>query len=167
MQDPTKIDSSTSIASTMPDNEAISSAISDLNSQEAPNIAKTARKYEIHETTLGRRWKGQTVSDADFRSRSLKLLTDAQESVLIEYIKKLSARNMHPTPQMVENLVREITKRPVGERWVERFRKRHSNEFTSRYLRNIDQSRHVADNSKHFQHYFDNVSVESACYAHK
>lgn len=143
----------------MANNEAISNVIDDLLSQKVPNITATARKYGIVQSTLQRRFTGQTVSRHEGRSRSTMLLTDAQESLLIEHINKVSARNMHPTPQMVENLVREITGRPVGERWVERFRKRHGNKLCSRYMRNIDQSRHVADNSKHFQHYFDNVSA--------
>ena len=143
----------------MINNQAILNAIDDLNSQEIPNLAATAKKYDIVRSTLQRRFEGQTVTYAEARSRSTMLLTNAQESVLIEHINKLSTRNMHPTPQMLENLVVEITRHPVRERWVERFRKRHNNELTSRYLRNIDQSRHVADNSKHFQHYFNTVSV--------
>ena len=150
----------------MSNNEAILDAIDDLKLQKIPNFAATAKKYNIVRSTLQRRFEGQTVSRSEAQSRSNMLLTNAQESVLIEYINKLSARNMHPTPQMVENLVVEITGRHVGERWVERFRKRHGNELRSRYLRNIDQSRHIADNSKHFQHYFDNVSAQSMYYTH-
>ena len=143
----------------MTKNEAIEQAIDDLKSQEAPNIDATARKWGVVESTLRRRYKGESVSYSEARSRSTMLLTNTQESFIIEYINKLSARNMHPTPQMLENLVVEITGHLVGERWVERFRKRHGNEITSRDLRNIDQSRHVADNSKHFQHYFDTISA--------
>ena len=139
----------------MSNNEAILHAIDDLNSQKIPNFAATAKKYNIVRSTFQRRFKGQTVPRSEAQSRSNMLLTNVQESALIECINKLSARNMHPTPQMLESLVVEIIGRPVGERWVERFQKRHGNELTSRYLRNIDQARHVADNSKHFQHYFD------------
>lgn len=82
----------------MVNNQAISKAIDDLNSQENPNITATARKYKIDRTTLLRRYNYKTVSDTKFRSRSLKLLTDTQESVLIEYINKLSTRGIYPTP---------------------------------------------------------------------
>ena len=138
--------------------EAIEQAINDLNSQEAPNIRETAKKYNIVHSTLLRRFKGQTVSYGEARSRSIMLLTTAQESVLIEHINELSARGLHLTPQLLENLVVEIIRRPIGERWVERFCKRHDNELKSIYLRGIDQARHIADNSRHFQHYFDTVS---------
>ena len=138
---------------------SIEQAIDDLISQEAPNIRSTAQKYGIVESTLRRRFKGQTVSYGEARSRTAMLLTTAQESVLIEHINKLSARGLHLTPQLLENLVVEVIHRPVGERWVERFCKRHSTELKSIYLRGIDQARHVADNSQHFQHYFDTVST--------
>ena len=159
MHNPTKNHLAYSNTHNMANNEAISKAIDDLNSQEVPNVNATAQKYNLVQSTLQRRFTGQTTSRHEGRSRSLMLLTDAQESTLIEHINKLSARGLHPTPQMLENLVVEIIKRPVGERWVERFYKRHSNELASIYLRNIDQSRHIADNSRHFQHYFDQVSV--------
>ena len=143
----------------MSKNEAIQIAIDDLKLQKVPNFAATAKNYNIVRSTLQRRFEGKTVSRNESQSRSNMLLTNAQEEVLIEHINKLSARNLHPTIQTVENLAREIIGHPVGERWVERFRKRHGNKLRSRYMRNIDHSRHVADNSKHFQHYFDNVSA--------
>lgn len=143
----------------MVNNEAILKAIDDLKSQEAPNVRNTARKYNINHATLQRRFNGETVSHSEARSRSTMLLTTAQESVLIEHINKLSARGLHLTPQLLENFVVEIIRRPVGERWVERFCKRHNTKLKSIYLRSIDQARHVADNSQHFQHYFDTVSI--------
>ena len=92
----------------MVNNEAISIAIDDLESQETPNITATAKTYQIDPSTLWRRYNGRTVSHAEARSRSTMLLTNAQESVLVEYINKLCARGMHPTPQIVESLVVEI-----------------------------------------------------------
>ena len=159
MPNPTQSHHVCSKCFTMSKNQAIEHAINDLKSQKAPNIDATAKKWGVVESTLRRRYKGKTVSRSEGQSRSNMLLTNAQEDVLIEHINKLSARNLHPTIQTVENLAREIVGHPVGERWVERFRKCHGNKLRSRYMRNIDHSRHVADNSKHFQHYFDNVSA--------
>jgi hypothetical protein len=136
---------------------AICAAISDLNSQEAPNFGSTAKKHNIDRTTLMRRFKHQTVSIQEANSQSLKLLTDAQEEVLIKHILKLSARGFYLTPQMLRNLAEEIVKQPVSERWIRRFRKRHENQLSSIYLRNVDRVRQVADNSAHFQHYSDTV----------
>ena len=133
---------------------AIQEAIIDLKSQKAPNFAATAKKHSVPRLTLTRRFKGETVSSAEAHSRHHKLLTNAQESVLIEHIRKLSDRGIHPTPQILENLVVEFVRKHVGKCWVYRFLERYENELTSVYLRNIDQSRHIADNSKYFEHYF-------------
>ena len=141
---------------------AIQQAISDLKSQKVPNYTQTAQKYNLEISTLRRRFKGKTVSNAEAHSRDQKLLTNAQENVLLEYIRKLSDRGLHPTPQILENLVIELIKKPIGKCWVHRFLERYENELTSVYLRNIDQSRHVADNSKHFKHYF---TLVRACFS--
>ena len=143
----------------MVNNDAILKAIDDLNSQDAPNVRSTTKQYNVHRSTLQRRYNGQIISYDEAHSRSLKLLTNAQESVLIEYINKLSTRGLHPTPQMLENLVVELVGKPIGGRWIDRFCKRHVGQLTSIYLRSIDQAKHIADNSKHFQHYFDLVSI--------
>jgi hypothetical protein len=129
-----------------------------------PNYTETAQKYDLEISTLRHRFIGETVSTAEAHSRHLKLLTDAQESILVEHIRKLSDRGLHATPRILENLVVELVGKPVGGRWIERFRKRYENEFTSVYLRNIDQSRHIADNSKHFEHYFTVVRARFSLY---
>jgi len=52
----------------------IDAAISDLASQDAPNIAATAKKYGINRSTLSRRWRGKTGSLKDHID-SISLLT--------------------------------------------------------------------------------------------
>jgi hypothetical protein len=140
---------------------AIKQAINDLKSQKSPNYTATAKKYGLHRTTLMRRFKGECVSYDEACSRTHKLLTNAQERMLIEHIRKLSDRGLHLTPKFLENLVVEIVRKPIGRRWIERFRKRYENELSSVYLCNIDHSRHVADNSKHFEYYFRVVQTHS------
>ena len=81
------------------------------------------------------------------------------EKILVERINTLSARGMPPAPQLVRNLVLELSGKPIGHNWVSRFVKRHDNELCSIYLDSIDYARRVADNSKHFTNYFDQVSV--------
>ena len=65
-----------------------------------------------------RRYKGQTTSNHEAHSIHQKLLTDAQEEVLLKHISDLSDRGMHPTPQILENLIIEIVRKPIGERWI-------------------------------------------------
>ena len=79
--------------------EAIEQAISDLNSQEVPNIRAAAKKYNVVHSTLLRRFNKQTVSRSEGQSSSNMLLTNAQELALTKYLNKLSARGLYPTPQ--------------------------------------------------------------------
>jgi hypothetical protein len=162
MHTPTKIEHSSSKYSKMVNEAAIKLAISALESQESPNFTFVAQKYGLDRITLMRRFKGKTVSYSEARSQNHKLLTNAQESVLIEYIRKISNQGLHATPKILENLVIELVRKPVGGRWVERFQKRYENELASVYLRNIDQSRHIADNSTYFEHYF--ILVRPVCF---
>ena len=102
---------------------AIQEAIIDLKSQKVTNYADTAKRFGIAPKTLERRFKGQNVSTAEFHSQTQQLLTNAQEEVLVEWIWELLDCSLPPTLQILENLVVEIVKQPVGSRWVERFQK--------------------------------------------
>jgi hypothetical protein len=136
---------------------AIQLAINDLKSQDVINFTATAKKYRIDRTTLMRRYKGQTASHAEAHSTHLKLLTNAQEEVILKHISDLSERGMHPTPQILENLIVEIVRQPIGQCWVRRFCQRHRDKIKSTYLRGIDQTRKVADNSVYFEHFYSVV----------
>jgi hypothetical protein len=104
-----------------------------------------------------RRHKRQTVSNREATSIHKQLLTDAQENVLLEHISKLTARGLPPTPQMLRNIVNKAVGHEVGECWVRRFCGRHKDRIKSLYLRGIDNSRKVADNSEHFEHFYQTV----------
>ena len=117
---------------------AIKLAINVLKSQNPPQYASVAKEYDLDRTTLMRRFKGESVSYNEARSRSNKLLTNAQESVLIEYIRKISNQGLHATPKILENIVIELVRKPVGGHWIQRFIKRYENDLASVYLRSID-----------------------------
>lgn len=138
---------------------AISATISDLKTQAKPNFSSTAIIYEIDRRTLQRRFQGKTASTTMAHLETQGLLDAAQEKILVERINMLSARGLPPTPAMIQNLVQELIKGPVGEHWVNRFINRHNNELASVYLESIDYARRVADNSRHFSHYLMLVSV--------
>jgi hypothetical protein len=135
----------------------ISKAISELESEEKPQYAKVARKYNLDRTTLMRRHKGLTMPKRQAHAYYQQLLTDAQEEVLLDHISNLSSRGLPPTAQILRNLVVEIVKHDIGECWIRRFCQRHHDRIDSVYLKAIDNSRKVADNSAHFEHFFTNV----------
>ena len=141
----------------MANNEAIELALADLNSQKHPNYKATAEKYSVNRTTLARWHKGLAVTRQQSASLHKKVLTDVQEQELLKYINKLSDRGLPPTPKIVENLVYEITKTPVGKNWVDHFCECYKNEIKSIYLRRIDQRQQIADNSRYFEHFYTQV----------
>lgn len=115
--------------------------IDDLNSQEAPNYATTARTFKIDRTTLMRRHNDISCSVQEAHSESLQLLTDGREDALIQHINNLSDRGLPLTPQFLRNFVLEIVKTQPGKNWVTTFGKHHQNKIKSLYLREIDQTR--------------------------
>ena len=105
----------------MDHNERILSAIADLNLQEVPNYGATAKKYNLVRTTLWRRHTPQTVSRREATTEFRQALNEAQEKVLLGYIRRLVTRGTPPTPSVVRNIAEEIHKGELGKHWVGRF----------------------------------------------
>ena len=98
-------------------------ALADLRRQEKPNIMGTAKKYQLAESTLRRRFKGQHLSRRAAASEYLQNLTFVQKEVLIGQINVLTDRGIPPTSRTVENFTEEMIKRPVGKNWTGQFMK--------------------------------------------
>ena len=60
----------------MVDNARIEQAIEDLRSQSKPNLLATAKKYNLVQSTLYRRFKGKTVFPKETRSKNTQHLTN-------------------------------------------------------------------------------------------
>ncbi|XP_044720094.1 tc5 transposase DNA-binding domain-containing protein [Hirsutella rhossiliensis] len=121
----------------MDHNTRIAEAIIELQSQDRPKYAETARKYNIDKSTLWRRFKGKTASNHDANSYSRQKLTSAQEEILIGHVNKLTDRGIPPTPQMLKNIAEEIAGTELGVNWVSRFRKRHHDRLSSLHFQNF------------------------------
>ena len=150
----------------MDHNERITEAIADLKAQDRPNIAATAKKYQVARTTLSDRFKGKSSTIEDANSYVRQQLTQTQEEALIAYVNKLNNRGFPPTPQILKNIAESIAHTTLGPNWVARFCKRHRTRLASIYLRTIDHKRKIADNSQHFQHFFDLVRIFLVCVSH-
>ena len=147
MPSPTKIASSALNHNIMVNNANMALAIAECNSSLVPNYTEIAKKYGLIDTTLARRHKGETTSYDESRSEHQRLLTNAQEALLIEHIKKLADRSILLAPRIIRNLVVELTKHDVGQNWVQRFEMRHEDELKAIYMRSIDHARYIADNN--------------------
>ena len=135
----------------------IDQAIANLESQERPNILATAKKFGLVESTLRRRWKGQSVSRREASSTHKQRLTTVQEEALISQINRLTDRGIPPTPTIVRNLAEEMIQSSVGRNWAGEFTKRNQDRLKSLYLRNMDSLRIKSEYAPTFKQFYDQV----------
>ena len=93
-------------------------AIADLKQQMKPNIAATARKYAVNESTLKKRWNKKNYVSEQASSEYKQRLTSTQGEVLVAQIKLLTDRGLPPTSSIVRNLAEEILENRVGKNWT-------------------------------------------------
>ena len=140
-------------------NDRIEKAINDLNSSNKINYLATAKKWRIDRRTLARRHKGETGTHEAAASEYRKKLSDVQEFELFKHIQMLNDRGLLSTPRLIRNIAAKIAGVSVGKNWTTRFCNRHFNTLLNVYLRTIDHSRKIADNSRYFDHYFNTVCM--------
>ena len=93
--------------------QAIESALAELRLSEKPNIAETAKKFNVNRSTLSRRFNGKTVSiEQSVEVKSL--LNNQQQKRLIREINRLSDRGCPPTIAMVRNFAQEMSGKEPG-----------------------------------------------------
>ena len=78
-------------------NAPIDLALAELSLQDVPNVVATAKKFNVVESTLRRRWKGETMSKKNVASEYHQRLINAQEEALIHQINRLTNRGIPPT----------------------------------------------------------------------
>ena len=91
-------------------NVRIEKTINDLKSQSRTNIAVTVKKWDVHRTTLTRRFQDVQDTRQDTNSYVRQKLTRTQEETLIEYVNKLNDRGFPLTPQILKNITESITR---------------------------------------------------------
>ena len=138
-------------------NARIELAIADLNQQEIPNVMGTAKKFNLVESTLRRRWKGKTLSQDAASSLYKQRLTLAQEEELIQQINTLTDRGLPPTSRMVRNFAEETIGESVSKNWTGDFVRRYKDRLKSLYLRNIDSQRIKSEYAPLFKQFYDLV----------
>ena len=140
-------------------NDRMELALADLKQQEKPNIRYTAKKFSLAESTLRNRWHGKSISHQDAASEYKQRLTDAQETMLIQQISRLTDRGMPPTSSIVRSLAEEMIQGPVGKNWTGGFVRRNKDKLTSLYLRNIDNQRIKSEYLPMFKYFYTLVDL--------
>ncbi|KMP00636.1 hypothetical protein CIRG_00778 [Coccidioides immitis RMSCC 2394] len=82
---------------------------------------------------------------------------ESQETPNYKYINKLCDCGLAPTPQILRNIVQEMTGEDMGINWVTWFCERHKDKIKTVYLKPLDKNRQVADNYHCFQHFYSLV----------
>ena len=136
-------------------------AIVHLKAQDVPKYRATAREFDLVESTLRRRFKGQITSKRNATSEYHQNLPLAVEESLITQIYRLTDRGIPPTSRMVRNFAKEIISRPIGKNWTGDFVKRYLTRLKSQYLRNIDKNRINAEYAPQFEQFYAIVLLRS------
>jgi hypothetical protein len=72
-------------------------------------------------------------------------LTNKQELVLVDEIKRLCDWSLPPTPAIATLWASHICGKDLGKNWSAGFKARHKDILDCRYLNTIDLTRHKAD----------------------
>jgi len=134
-------------------------AVDDLAKQANPNFLATARRFQVHRTTLSRRFQGTQQNRRIAHSETQQCLSIAQEETLIRFINNLTDRSLPPTSQIVHNVAEELSGKPVGKNWVGKFVKRHKDRLNAVYLRTMDNKRVKADYIPNLERFYELVSL--------
>jgi AraC-like DNA-binding protein len=113
-------------------------------------IAEVARRFNVNRSTLSKRFQGKTGSLAK-RAESNRLLSNKQELVLVEHIRRLSEWCLPPTPVMVTLWASVLCGSEPGKNWSTSFKARHKDILDSRYLNTINLARHKADSKASYE----------------
>jgi hypothetical protein len=132
-------------------------ALLEVANSKAPNYAAIARKHGVHPSTLSRRARGVTVSRAVATEISKRLLTDAQEDVILQDMEQLSKKGIYLAPRIIHNTVAAIVQHPIGKNWVGGFLNRHKDRIKAINLVGFDRARVIADNSAIIEQFYTNV----------
>jgi hypothetical protein len=140
-------------------NDRMELALADLKQQEKPNVLHTAKKISLAESTLRKRWQGKSMSQQAANSEYKQRLTDAQETMLVQQINRLTDRGLPPTSSIVRSLAEEMIQGPVGKNWTGGFVRRNKDKLISLYLRNIDSQRTKAEYPPMFKYFYTLVGL--------
>ena len=128
-------------------------AIAFLESSDQTNIAKAARKFNVNRSTLSKRFHRKTGTITQLVEEH-RLLTKAQELVLVKQINRLSEWCLPPTPSIVASWAAVICSLVPRKNWTAGFTARHKDSLACKYLNTIDLERHKADSESSYRQYF-------------
>ena len=111
-----------------PEEQRIARAITALKNREQPNVTKAHHKYNVPYSKLWARYYSRPYTDS--LSGSNKLLDDAQEQALLQYIDRCDKLGCQCTYKLIERGANSVLRqsgspKTVSKAWTSRFIKRH------------------------------------------
>jgi hypothetical protein len=77
----------------------------------------------------------------------------------VQCINDLNIRGLPPIFQIVKNLAEELADKEFNYNWVSRFTERKKKILKNVCLITIAHERKIPDNSRHYEHFFENVRL--------
>jgi hypothetical protein len=137
----------------------VEAALAEARGSESLNLSALATKYGIDRSNLSRRYNG-TTSSRTSSTENRRVLNNQQEQVLLGFITEQCERCLPPTSALVSALASELANKQVSTNWCSRFVARHKLLLDSRYVHNMDLSRHKADSEASFKQYFSVIGAK-------
>lgn len=158
----------------------IAYALHALDRKEYPSISKAAEAFEVCPRTLQRRRRGG-VSQA-MSSEKRQHLTDAEEKILLRWIKQCSKGGLHITQPELLNLAEHIRSarvthassrspsvpRPLkfNRKWLNRYSDRHP-EIASAFIPQLPRARKDGASYEYVKRWFDAVAALMIGYSYE
>lgn len=107
--------------------QRISDACKALSTGTSKNILAASREFSIEKYyhTLRRRWKGESLPRKDAHDNQ-RLLNDAQEKVLVDWIKFLGVTGRPICMDTIRPYIYDLCGQYPGPKWIYKFKNRHS-----------------------------------------
>jgi len=136
----------------------IQDAITAYKSGTYRSVRAAANAFFIPPSTLSYRLAGRTSRSQAHESE--QIFSHAEEKTLVRWLTRLTNTGFPTSPALAIEMAEEIRRgrlqlsrtpppslRPIGERWIDRFRARHS-DILSVWTRQIERARHDAASSE-------------------
>jgi hypothetical protein len=124
-----------------------------LKSFNKSNISEAARIFQVKRSVLSKRYRRTRASIAK-ANETKQLLTNKQELVLVNEIRRLCDWCLPSTPAIVTLWASHMCSKEPSKNWSAGFKARHKGILDCRYLNTIDLARHKADSKASNSQYF-------------
>jgi hypothetical protein len=141
----------------MSTDEDLERTLLEVANTKAPIYAAIARKHHVDRSTLSRRARGVQVSRAVSIQNTSRLLSNAQEEVILQKMETLTNKGIYLASRTIRNTIEAIVGHTIGKNWVGDFLTHYKERIKSINLVGFNQARIIADNSEIINQFYTNI----------